>query len=148
MLQVVFSRRDYNPGSAIIRAGTWSDWSHVEAVIDNQRLLGAAWPAGVAYVDMAHRLSLASHAAIMTFPCNRDAAFAFMTGQIGTHYDLAGAIGLGLHRDWQKPDAWFCSELVAAALRAGGFEPYEADMMRRITPQDLWKLNYPRQSLK
>lgn len=148
MLQVIFSRRDYNPGSALIRLGTWSDWSHVEAVIDNETLIGAAWPHGVAPVKMADRLSLASHAGIMTFPCNRAAALAWANGQQGKPYDLAGAIGIGLHRDWQRDDAWFCSEFIAAMLRAGGCEPYAAAIMRRITPQDLWKLNYPRQSLK
>ena len=32
------------PGAAIIRAVTWSDWSHV-AIIDGEEVIEATWPA-------------------------------------------------------------------------------------------------------
>jgi hypothetical protein len=41
-------------------------------------------------------------------------------------------------RDWRKPDSWFCSELVTAALQAAGwFTRPLATATNRFTPSDL-----------
>jgi hypothetical protein len=41
---------------------------------------------------------------------------------INNNYDFKGAFGLALapDRDWAEADLWYCYELVAAALQAGG----------------------------
>ena len=42
---------------------------------------------------------------------------AAVRSQIGKPYDKTGALGLGLHRDWQEDDAWWCSELIPWAAQ-------------------------------
>jgi uncharacterized protein YycO len=50
------------------------------------------------------------------------AGMDFVRAQIGKPYDNTGAMGITVERDWQEDDAWFCFELVAAALHAAGRE--------------------------
>ena len=64
-------------------------------------------------------------------------ALDFLTDQIGKPYDFWGAFGLGLHRDWQKDDSWWCSELVEAMFVVGGSRRFIADL-HRVTPQHSW----------
>lgn len=58
------------------------------------------------------------------------AAIDFLELQVGKKYDLKGAMGIGLNpdRDWNEPNKWFCYELAAAALQAGG-----RDVFSRLT---------------
>lgn len=147
MIQVVFSKR-VHPGSYLIRAVTWSEWSHCELLLPDGRLLGAAAPHGVGYDTMDNRLSIASAAAVMRFPGDADAAVRFATEQLGKPYDFKGVVGIGLHRDWEEDSSWWCSEFVGKALLEGGFMPYRAESIRRMTPQHLWMLDQPFETLK
>ena len=45
-MKIIFSKRRH-VGSWLIRTVTWSEWSHVELVLPNGQLLGAAAPQGV-----------------------------------------------------------------------------------------------------
>ena len=54
--------------------------------------------------------------------------------------DVTAIVGLGLHRDWQEDDRWFCSELVAWAFEKAGEPLFRAEVLRRVTPQHLWML--------
>lgn len=56
----------------------------------------------------------------------------FLTRQIDKPYDKEAIAGLVVGRDWHKPDAWFCSELIAAALEYAG-------IIRKITAE-LWRI--------
>ncbi|WP_216891622.1 hypothetical protein [Pseudomonas putida] len=94
---------------------------------------------------MASRLARASHAALVEFPVSDpqavlDAALA----QLGRPYDWLGCAGIALrNRDWQEPDSWFCSELVAYAFGQAGEPLFREDMVSRVTPQHLWMLAKP-----
>lgn len=147
MVTILFSRR-VHPGSWLIRAVTWSEWSHVELVLPDGRLLGAAAPHGVVYDTLENRLSIASEVAMMQLPGDEDAALAWAVQQLGRPYDWLGVAGVGLHRDWEEDDRWFCSEFVAAAMKVSGYEPYRPVVMRRLVPQHLWMLNQPTTTLK
>lgn len=147
MVTILFSKR-VHPGSWLIRMATWSEWSHVELVLPDGRLLGAAAPHGVQYDTMENRLRIASEVALMQLPGNEEAVLAWATQQIGRPYDWLGVAGLGFHRNWEEDDAWFCSEFVGRALKEGGYEPYRADVLRRLVPQHLWMLNQPTKTLK
>jgi hypothetical protein len=63
-----------------------------------------------------------------------DAGYAFAISQIGKPYDVWGVIGLGLHRDWQSDDAWWCSEFAEAVLAAAGRSRFE-HYAHRVTQQ-------------
>lgn len=49
-------------------------------------------------------------------------AMRFLDSQCGKGYDLKGAFGISISpdRDWSEDDKWFCYELTAAAIKAGG----------------------------
>lgn len=147
MLNLLFTRR-HHPGSWLIRAATWSEWSHVDLVRPDGSLIGAVALHGVSIADRGERLGLASAAAVMTLPVDIGKSVAWADGQIGRPYDWLGVIGIGLHRDWESDDSWFCSEFAGRALKEGGYEPYRPDALRRLTPQDLWRLNHPVEVVK
>lgn len=140
-VQILLSRRRH-PGSVLIRTTTWSAWSHVD-LMDGESLIGAVAPHGVERERLDIRLSHASLAAVMTIPCdNADIVIAAAESQIGKPYDWFGALGIGLHRDWQDMDRWFCSEIVAWAFQEAGQPLFRAEVLHRITPQHLWMLPY------
>lgn len=129
-----------HPMSAVIRACTWSSWSHV-ALIDGDEVIEATAPAGVRRYPVLLALDHAKQAAIVDLPCRDSrAVIAAAASQLGKPYDYTAIAGLGLHRYWQEDDRWFCSELVAWAFSQAGESLFRADVLRRVTPQHLWML--------
>lgn len=121
-------------GSWLIRKFTWSDYSHVDIVLPDGRLLGAMSD-GVAIRE--------------PYPCDRvarykldipmishDLAKIFAEDQLGKDYDWPAIFGMIIRNNWQQPDRWFCSELVAWAFQQAG-SPLINDQGHRITPRDL-----------
>ena len=127
------------PGSYASRALTCSGWSHVALVLDHGVAIEATWPR-VRAVPVEEVVARHSAHAIATLPGSRDtiAVSAFALAQCGKRYDLSALFGLLAQRDWQTDDAWFCSELVAAAANAGGERLFRS--ASRVTPQMLWEL--------
>jgi len=71
-------------------------------------------------------------------PVMADTFHAFLRQQVGKPYDIAAILAVLARRDWQRPDAWFCSELQAAALaHYGWFASSLATEFNHITPRDL-----------
>jgi uncharacterized protein YycO len=137
-MRVLFSTSKL-PGAALIRAVTWSDWSHV-AVIDGEEVIEATWPA-VRVSALADVLAKHSRNIIVDIPCQDPAAvLAALRSQVGKPYDLTALFGLLVRRDWQEPDAWFCSELVAWAFDQGGSPLFRREALYRVTPQHLWMI--------
>lgn len=127
------------PGAAIIRAVTWSDWSHV-AIIDGEEVIEATWPA-VRVVPLADVIAKHSRFTVADIPCQDPAAvIAAARSQIGKPYDLTALFGMLVRRNWQEVDAWFCSELAAWAFQQGGSPLFRPDALYRITPQHLWMI--------
>src|SRR6478672_10407102 len=104
--------------SGIIKLGTFSKWSHVDLVTPDGCYLGARLDGGVrarnpgydgpnADVQFAH--------VAMTQAQEFD-LWKFAYEQIGKPYDFSAILGIAFRRDWREDDAWFCSELVAAAF--------------------------------
>jgi len=61
----------------------------------------------------------------------------FLLLQIGKDYDISALFGIFLHRDWQKDNKWFCSELLAKSIIESGSPFIPSKYLNRITPQDL-----------
>lgn len=138
-IEVVFCTRPA-AGAALIRAVTWSRWSHV-ALRDGDEVIEAVAFHGVRTRPLVALLEQSSAVEIVRLPCpDPAAAIAAARGQVGTPYDTWGMLGLGFHRDWQATDRWWCSELVAWAAHQGGAKWLRAEALRRVTPQDLWRL--------
>lgn len=70
--------------------------------------------------------------------------YDFLRSQIGKPYDTSAIWSFYSKRDgrdWQAPDSWFCSELMAAALSEYGIFPqHMAESFSRVTPRDLMLL--------
>lgn len=127
------------PGAVLIRAVTWSDWSHV-ALIDGDMAIEAVWPQ-VRVTQLADVLAKHSRYVVVELPDADDAAILDAArSQVGKPYDLTALFGLLMHRDWQEPDRWFCSELVAWAFEKSGSPLFRRDAMHRVTPQHLWMI--------
>ena len=125
--------------SLAVRAFDHGWYSHVDAIMPDGTLLGARADGGVRrrLKDYARF----SRALRVELPATDDVAakfYAFLTAQLGKPYDFEAIAAFVVGRNWQKPDSWFCSELVAAALQAAGWFAHPlATATNRITPSDL-----------
>ena len=129
-----------HPMSGVIRACTWSRWSHV-ALIDGDEVIEATAPDGVRRFPVVQAIDHAKRGQIVSLPCrDPEAVIAAAASQLGKPYDYTAVLGIGLHRDWQEDDAWFCSELLAWAFERAGEPLFRAEVMRRVTPEHLWML--------
>jgi hypothetical protein len=129
----------------VIRWFTQAIVNHVDVVLPNGTLLGAqlasglgGQPSGVrirpaGYVPMPRR-----YRATFTVDQGRyDAFMGFLSAQLGKPYDRAAIVAFAVGRDWRDDRAWFCSELVVAALEQAGIIPELCVLPSCITPQDL-----------
>ncbi|MDG9783723.1 YiiX/YebB-like N1pC/P60 family cysteine hydrolase [Metapseudomonas otitidis] len=138
-VQLLFTRRRH-PFSGIIRAATWSSWSHV-ALVDGSHVIEAVALQGVREVPRPLAVQNASAHCVVDLPArNPGAIIDAARSQVGKPYDWSAIAGLGLRRDWQEDDAWFCSELVAWAAAQAGEPWFRQEALRRVTPQHLWML--------
>ncbi|WP_345815290.1 YiiX/YebB-like N1pC/P60 family cysteine hydrolase [Paraburkholderia sp. PREW-6R] len=142
-MKIAFCTSD-DPGSAIIRAATWSEFSHVAQVLpDGERVVEAVLP-GVRVTSIEQLVRNHTRISLVDIPCaDEGAAAEAALSQVGKPYDWRALLGIGLHRDWQSDEKWFCSELLAWCLAQGGKRLFRAEAMRRVTPQHLWALNFP-----
>lgn len=55
-------------------------------------------------------------------------------------YDLKGVLGLGIGvgRDWQENDRWWCSEAIGNIVKAGGMRVMDWTDVHTVTPKDNW----------
>ena len=129
-----------NPLSVVIRASTWSRWSHV-ALVDGESVIEATGLHGVRRAPLWDVLSHAVDHAFVDIPANDPAGIIeAAASQIGKPYDYSALLGLALHRDWQRENAWFCSELIAWAFEQNKQPLLRSEVLRRVTPQHLWML--------
>ena len=139
-LDLIFCTNPSNPLSWLIRAGSWSRWSHV-AIVDGDSVIEAVAINGVVRTPLSQRQQQDPSWVVSSLPCaDPKAVINAAVTQIGKPYDYTGVLGIGLHRDWQQTGSWFCSELVAWAFSRGGSPLFRPHANRRVTPQDLWML--------
>lgn len=130
---------------AIAWFGHGADFSHVDTVLPDGKLLGArsdvvgAAPAGVQIRDPGYVGKCRTFR--VSLPCSDEMSSAyhgFLWAQIGKPYDHTAIMAFVAGRNWQDPDAWFCSELKAGAMLSAGFFPYPlAAPANKISPPDL-----------
>lgn len=144
MIKLQFSTDD-EPHSVLICAFEHGDFSHVDVVLDDGRLLGArvdalGAPAAGVQIRAADYKEFSAKK-IVTLGANegQTAKFLdFLHQQIGKPYDLKGIIGFVIGRDWRSPNSWFCSELVGAALEDAGVFKFDLSVKEnKLTPADL-----------
>lgn len=112
-------------GSRAIQAFEGGEAGHVGMLVtdaDGSRFVIDASSQGGVRV-MPEHLWLAGYEVVDTIDVplpDEAAAAAFLAAQVGKPYDWAAIVGFVGLRDWQNPSRWYCSELGAAAMLAGG----------------------------
>lgn len=139
-VHVIFSRR-HHIGSLALRTFLWSAWSHC-GIVAGDDVIEAVMGKGVVITPLAEFQKQASKWDIIKVPAADPAAVIdWARKQKGARYDISGVLGIAVRRAWQNDDAWFCSELVAAAFHHGGTSLFRTDAWR-ITPRDLYIRTY------
>lgn len=91
---------------------------------DGTKVLEAKGGEGVVETPLQDFIDNATAYEFGRFPClHRPTAYARARAELGKPYDLLGAVSLGVPffgRDWENPEAWWCSEYLAHA--SGIFE--------------------------
>ena len=129
-----------NPFSGLIRVATWSRWSHV-AIVDGDHVIEAVALHGVRRVPLSEAIGRAKRYALVERPCrNPKGVIAAAISQIGKPYDYTAVLGIGLHRDWQEDDAWYCAELVAWAFDQATEPLFRPEALRRVTQEHIFML--------
>lgn len=110
-------------------------FSHVDIVLDDGTLLGARSSGGV--LIRAADYGKWSRRVAIDVPCTalqKQAVTDYARDQLGKPYDRLAIVGFLLGKSWRDTDAWFCSELAAAAGERGGLWPPLYSPANRITP--------------
>lgn len=146
--------------SNAILAGERDGWcTHVEAVMPDGTLLGAHIDGGVMARPVGYdKVTATRELLVELFPDDftgigkgqgisfieenglanvANAFYDFLRAQLGKPYDLTALAGAAFDRDWHQDDAWFCSELQAAALEHCGYLPRLAAIDSHVSPRDL-----------
>lgn len=127
--------------SKIIEHRTRSWCSHMEALpFGSDLTFGAMLVGGVDFRRLNDRAyKKASRTEIWHLPCTEQqhhVFWNFLLDQSGKPYDWRAICAFGMgERDWENPDAWFCSELQMSALKKSRlWNPQGESHVDRIDP--------------
>ena len=130
--------------SAAIAWFSSGHFSHVDAVLPSGDLLGARSdqigliPPGVQQrPPMYERWRERVVMKFTTDPAKERKFYDFLHDQLGKPYDKTAILGFVAGRDWRSADAWFCSELQAAALEIAEITPLLYCPTNKVTPATL-----------
>lgn len=131
--------------SAAIKIFSRGWCSHVDCVLTDGTLLGARIDGGVQIRPPDYEsFDLVERVCLDVAPAAEARYYDFLRRQIGKPYDKLAIVAFAAERNWRTPDAWFCSELAAAALEDSGWFPKPvAASVSEITPRDLLILTSP-----
>jgi hypothetical protein len=139
-----FVRQDDLASDAIALVGA-GDFSHVDILLDDDRLLGArsdvvggATAAGVQV--RAPNYAKWSKQVVIEIPCTleqKTAALDFAKSKIGEPYDKVAILAFVLGTDWHDAHAEICSEFGAQVGQVGGFWDELYSPTNKINPVQL-----------
>lgn len=133
--------------SALIRWQTRSEYSHAAIMLDDGSIIEAWQGAGVRKLPGLKRGTEGIDAFELTQPCNHLAVLEFLdTVLVDNHgYDYLGVFRFVTRRRAKQNKKWFCSELVFAAIQAGGLNLFERTEPWEVSPGLLARSPYLRQ---
>jgi len=124
------------PMSPLIRAVTWSDFSHCVVLIDEHTIIHSDFH-GVRIEPIKDLQDRSRNWMIVEYECERplDVIEACKT-QLGKPYDFTGLFGIILRDvDLQDDSKWWCSEFPVYAFDVTKQPKFNVEFMHRITPQ-------------
>lgn len=133
-VNVIYGRNNL-PFSWLIRAFTWSRWSHC-GIVDGDNVIEATAKHGVKVTPIAEFKRRYRSFAIAELPCREQDPISVARQQIGKKYDWSAVFSLVLRTGWNSDDKWFCSELIAHCIGL-----FRSDRTGRVTPEELWKIS-------
>lgn len=135
-VSVIYGRNNL-PFSWLIRAFTWSRWSHCGLITeDGKSVIESVCGKGVVVTPLREFKRRYSKWQIAYVPVqSKRTTYALARAEIGKPYDIKAVFAIALRRDWECPDSWFCSELLAHCFRG----LYRRDSVSRITPECIWR---------
>lgn len=135
-LKIIFTNSKM-PLSPIIRAVTWSDFSHMAIIINETEIIHSDFH-GVRIEPLAALQGRSKNWMIVEYPCARpeDVIEACKT-QLGKPYDFSGLIGIAIRNvDLQDDSKWWCSELPAYGGHISKQPFFQEEYLHRIAPQN------------
>lgn len=127
--------------SPIIEWFSSGDYSHVDAVLPDETLLGSrstkagALKSGVQIRPKNYQKF--KRVMIIEIDCTDYQAnifYQFLKDQIGKPYDKEAIFAFIFNRNWNDKSKWFCSELIMAALEEAGITSKIYIDVNKITP--------------
>lgn len=117
-------------------------WSHAASILDpvSREVVDSTFMlGGVARRTLLDVLAPASLCEFVDCPLpDEDAGRHFLLEQVGKDYDWRSGWGFAIgNAAWYDPADWFCFELVAAQMWAGGLRPDFLANLERVTALDL-----------
>lgn len=120
--------------SAFLRLVMWSKWSH-SAILDEGLVIDTTlWQGGVRVHKAEEFFAKYPAHEVRDIEVDETPARYWLHAQIGKSYDWTALVSFVVQRDWQEPDAWFCSELTEAMISMFGKPRFRASA-QRITPR-------------
>ena len=142
MMSVAFYKHNLPgiPGlfARLIRLVTWGPYSHCELVFtESISYSSSIEDGGTRFKDIQFQ---ADHWDFVGVPaeCRENVARAFCIAEKGSAYDFPGVFRFLVPIIGQSPERWFCSEVVCAALQAGGLFPGVKPW--KVSPNRLYKM--------
>lgn len=138
-LPVLFSRRTSLPSWLTRMLTGGARWSHCGILdVERQVVIEALMWRGVVETPLAHWMLRYPRWERVDITCpNAINALAFARAQRGKGYDYLAVIGVPWRTAWDNPARWYCSELVEAALAAGGRLRWRLTK-RGVSPMESW----------
>ena len=134
---IVIFAKDRKISSLAIRLFTWSRYHHCGALTsDGEHVIEATAKHGVIKTPLAEFNSRYRETRLAEIECDDAKAQRFLAVQISKKYDWLAVISIFFRLKYQRPNKWFCSELVAGACGA-----FRSNRGARITPEHLWAIS-------
>lgn len=136
-VEAVFSRRTNIP-SFLTRFFTGgARWSHCGLIVGGD-VIEALMFKGVVATPINEWIKRYPSYERVAIECpNPAAAKWFALKQVGKGYDYKAVIGVPWRSPWNHEHRWYCSELVEAALAAGGRLRWRLEK-RGVSPMESW----------
>lgn len=140
-----------NIGSWIVaRLGGSPVFSHCMAIIDGMAF-EATMLDGCRVINLADAMHGVTYYQDMIVPVNSvRSGLQFGWDQRGKSYDFLGALGIPFlaSDDWADDSKWWCSELNFMMLGAAGNWVLDKEIQKRVTPEHLRMLDYPKTEIR
>jgi hypothetical protein len=124
--------------SKLIEWFTWGNYAHVDVIMPRgAAIIGARLIGGVQIRTNDMDYSKIKQYSISVPEATADQIYASLRGQVGAGYDWLGILSFPLRLRWNRPNRWFCSELIAWAFYVNGVQLVSEPRFERLTPRDL-----------